>query len=194
MDGVPEAQRGWLWYDPEKSVPVVAYHNEMLPVTDPKAIKEMIPRLDAHYGTKFPWQADRLRGDLRAREQGPVYPDWRGLRPQSAFAQAPTVADFAAVYRGDPYQGARAQLAAWAEGRPQSGILGGSYDYGRTFEIGNAITYCGQLLSDLENGLVALGDLPPERIPRYGRGGSSDWVYMDPPRNFQAVSLKTPAK
>ena len=58
---------------------------------------------------------------------------------------------------------------------------------GRTFEIGNAISYCETLLTDVENALVALGDLPPERIPRYSRGGASNWVYLDPTRDFFAA-------
>ena len=190
MDGVPEDRRGWLWYDPATSVPVVAYYNEMLPVTHPKAIAEMIPRLDAHYGTKYPWQADRIREELRRREQGPVYSDWRGVRPRSDFGQAPTVEEFAAAFRADGAQEARGQIAAWAVGRPMAGgILGGSAAYGRTFEIGNAIRYGEQLLSDIENARVALGDAPRESIPRYYRGGSSNWVYLEPQRDYEATPL-----
>ncbi len=188
MDTVPENQRGWLWYDPKTNVPVVAYYNEMLPVTDPKAIKEIIPRLDAHYGTKFPWQADPIRNQLKLREKGPIYLDWRGWRTHDQFAQAPTPADFGNAFAGDPYKGARAQLAAWADGKPQSGILGGAPEYGHTFEIGNAASYCEQLLTDIENARVALGDLPPSRIPRYHRGGSSDWVYMEPGRDYYGTA------
>ena len=99
MDTVPEDLRGWLWYDPATNVPVVAYYNEMLPVTHPKAIAEMIPRLDAHYGTKFPWQADRIREELRRREQGPVYLDWRGWRSSQRVRSA---ADGGGVCGGVP--------------------------------------------------------------------------------------------
>ena len=117
MDTVPENLRGWLWYDPATNVPVVAYYNEMLPVTHPKAIAEIIPRLDAHYGTKFPWQAERIREELRRREQGPVYPDWRGWRSRSEFAQPPTAAEFAAAFQSDAAADARTQIAAWAAGQ-----------------------------------------------------------------------------
>jgi len=184
MTAVPEDQRGWLWYDPATQVPVVAYYNEMLPVTDEKAISEIIPRLDAHYGTKFPWQADRIAWELRARENGPVYPDCRGVRPTSDFGQAPAVEEFAAAFRGDAAAGARDQLAAWSAGAPRSGVLGGTVAYGRTFEIGNAVAYCEQLLSDVEGGRVALGDIAADSIPRYGRTGNSNWVYMDPQRDY----------
>ncbi|MBM3497115.1 MAG: hypothetical protein FJX74_00445 [Armatimonadetes bacterium] len=184
LDSVPEDQRGWLWYDPATNVPVVAYHNEMLPVTDPKAIAEMIPRLDAHYGTKYPWQADRIREELRRRENGPIYVDWRGVRAQRDFAQTPIPAEFGAVFQADTAKGAREQLAAWAEGKPLGGILGGSASYGRTFEVGNAISYCERLLTDAENARVALGDLPAASLPRYWRGGSNNWVYMEPGRNY----------
>jgi len=190
MDTVPEDQRGWLWYDPATNVPVVAYYNEMLPVTDPKAIAEIIPRLDAHYGTKYPWQADRIREELRRRENGPIYLDWRGVRSRNDFAQGPTLADFAGAYNGDSAKNARAQLAAWAEGKPVGGILGGSASYGRTFEIGNAISYTERVLTDIENARVALGDLPAESVPRYYRGGSNDWVYMEPQRDYLATPLK----
>jgi hypothetical protein len=185
LDSVPEDQRGWLWYDPATNVPVVAYYNEMLPVTHPKAIAEIIPRLDAHYGTKYPWQGDRIRNELKYRENGPVYCDWRGWwRPQSEFAQPRTPDDFATAFAADRGQDARAQLAAWVEGKPLPGILGGSSSYGRTFEIGNAVSYCERLLTDIESGRVALGDLPPGSIPRYWRGGSNNWVYMEPGRDY----------
>jgi hypothetical protein len=161
----------------------------MLPVTDPKAINEIIPRLDAHYGTKFPWQADPIRNQLKLREKGPIYLDWRGWHTHDQFAQAPTPADFGNAFAGDPYKGARAQLAAWAEGKPQGGILGGAPEYGHTFEIGNAASYCEQLLTDIENARVALGDLPPSRIPRYYRGGSNDWVYMEPGRDYYGAGM-----
>ncbi len=118
MDTVPEDQRGWLWYDPETNVPVVAYYNEMLPVTDPKAIEEIIPRLAAHYGVKYTWQADRIRRELEMRENGPVYPDWRGMRAQSDFAQAPGIEAFAEAFNADQTARAREQLTAWAEGKP----------------------------------------------------------------------------
>jgi hypothetical protein len=188
MESVPEDQHGWLWYDPVTNGPVVAYYNEMLPVTHPKAIAEMIPRLDAHYGTKYPWQADRIREELRRRDQGPVYSDWRGVRLRSDFAQAPTLADFAVAYQTDEAAEARTQIAAWADGRPLAGgLLGGSPSSGRTFEIGNAIRYCERLLTDIENARVALGDLAPEAIPRYQRGGASNWVYLDPARDYLAT-------
>lgn len=187
MDSVPEEQRGWLWYDPATNVPVVAYYHEMLPVTHEKAIKEYIPRLDAHYGTKFPWQADRIRWELQAREKGPVYPDWRGLRPVASFDEGPTVEDFAAAFRADHTKEARDRLAAWLAGEPAPGLVGSSDHYGRSFEIQNAITYCEQLLSDIEYAQVAFGDRPVESIPRYARGGNNNWVYMDPGRNFYAV-------
>jgi len=88
-----------------------------------------------------------------------------------------------------PLKTAREQLAAWAAEQPLPGILGGNADYGRTFEIANAINYCETLLSDLEMGRVALGDLPLERIPRYARGGQNNWVYMDPARDFYATPI-----
>lgn len=190
MDTVPEDQRGWLWYDPATSTPVVAYNNEMLPVTHPKAIAEMIPRLDAHYGTKFPWQADRIRAELTWREKGPIYVDWRGIRPRSEFHEAPTLVDFAAAFSTDQAQEARSQLVCWADGKPlPGGLMGTSFAYGKTFEIGNAIRYCEQLLTDIENARVALGDLPLESVPRYQRGGSNNWVYMDPQRDYLATPL-----
>jgi hypothetical protein len=191
MDTVPENLRGWLWYDPATSVPVVAYYNEMLPVTHPKAIAEIIPRLDAHYGTKFPWQAERIREELRRREQGPVYSDWRGVRRHSEFAQPPTAAEFAAAFTSDAAADARAQIAAWVAGKPLAGgLLGGSPSYGRTFEIGNAVRYCELLLSDIENARAAHGDLPLESVPRYQRVGNANWVYMDPARDFLATPLR----
>lgn len=191
MDTVPEESQGWLWYDPATSEPVVAYDNEMLPVTHPKAIAEMIPRLDAHYGTKFPWQADRIRGELRRREQGPVYLDWRGWRPCDEFAQAPTAAEFAAAFARDTAADARTQIAAWRAGEPlEGGLLGGSPAYGRSFEIGNAIRFCELLLSDIEYARAACGDLPLEQIPRYQRGGNANWVYMEPERDFLATPVR----
>ncbi|MHB8974079.1 MAG: hypothetical protein ACYC3X_27905 [Pirellulaceae bacterium] len=191
MDTVPENLRGWLWYDPATSVPVVAYYNEMLPVTHPKAIAEIIPRLDAHYGTKFPWQAERIREELRRREQGPVYSDWRGVRRYSEFAPAPTAAEFAAAFTSDAAADARAQIAAWLAGKPLAGgLLGGSPSYGRTFEIGNAARYCELLLSDIENARAAHGDMPLESVPRYQRVGNANWVYMDPARDFLATPLR----
>ncbi len=189
MDSIPEDQRGWLWYDPATNVPVVAYYYEMLPVTDPKAIKEIIPRLDAHYGTKYPWQADSIRNELKLREQGPIYPDWRGVRPHSAFAEAPTIEQFASNFNADHSKTAREQLAAWAAGKPLSGLVGGNVQYGRTFEIGRAISYCEQLITDIENARVALGDIPPQAIPRYRRGGGRNWVYMEPQRDYYATPL-----
>jgi hypothetical protein len=158
-------------------------------VTDPKAIAEMIPRLDAHYGTKYPWQADRIREELRRREKGPMYIDWRGVRSRADFAQAPTVEDFAAAFRADSAKDARAQIQAWAGGKPQGGVLGGSVSDGRTFEIGNAIRYCEQLLTESENARVGFGDLPVESVPRYYRGGSNNWVYMEPQRDYLATPL-----
>jgi rhamnogalacturonyl hydrolase YesR len=189
MDTVPEDQRGWLWYDPATSGPVVAYNNVMLPVTDPKAIAEMIPRLDAHYGTKYPWQAERIREELRRREKGPIYIDWRGVRSRADFAQAPTIEEFAAAFQADRGKDARAQIQAWAEGKPLGGILGGSVSDGRTFEVGNAIRYCEQLLTESETGRVGFGDLPVESVPRYYRGGSNNWVYMEPQRDYLATPL-----
>ena len=194
MDTVPEDQRGWLWYDPATSGPVVAYYNEMLPVTHPRAIAEFIPRLDAHYGTKFSWQAERIRDELERRALITIYPDWRGVRSAHEFAQGPAAADFAEAFQRDPAADARVQIAAWAAGQPRAGgLLGSSPQYGRTFEIGNAIRYCELLLSDVENARVALGDLPPEAIPRFQRGGSMNWVYMDPPRDFLATPLRRAA-
>lgn len=189
MDSVPEAQRGWLWYDPKTSTPVVAYHNEMLPVGHPRAIKDIIPRLDAHYGSKQPWAADSIRAMLTLREQGPAYPDWRGGRPRREFGKVPTADEFAARFHGDPAREAREQLAAWVAGRPLPGILGGAPEFGRTFEVGNAIRYCETLITDIEDASVALGDLPASRIPRFGRGSASDWTYMDPPRDFFASPM-----
>jgi hypothetical protein len=189
MDTVPEDQRGWLWYDPATSGPVVAYNNVMLPVTDPKAIAEMIPRLDAHYGTKYPWQAERIREELRRREKGPIYIDWRGVRSRADFAQAPTIEEFAAAFQADRGKDARAQIQAWAAGKPLGGILGGSVSDGRTFEVGNAIRYCEQLLTESETGRVGFGDLPVESVPRYYRGGSNNWVYMEPQRDYLATPL-----
>lgn len=190
LDTVPEKDRGWLWYDPHTGVPVVAYDNEMLPVTHPKAIEKIIPRLAAHYGVKSPWPAERVRSELAARAKGPVYPDWRGRRVQSAFNQAPPLDEFARSFASDGVRGPREQLAAWASGKPIGGLVGGSPPYGRTFEIGNAISYCESLLTDIENALVALSDIAPERIPRYGRGGEHNWVYMEPPRSYFAVGDK----
>ena len=186
MDTVPEDQRGWLWYDPTTSVPVVAYHNEMLPVTHKKAVEEIIPRLSAHYGVKFAWQADRIRRELAARKDGPVYPDWRGSRSCSAFAQAPAVEEFASVFRADHAAMARERLAGWLAGEPAPGLIESSSHYGRTFNIQNAIGYCEQLLSDIECARVALADLPADAIPRYARGGSRNWVYMAPTRHYFA--------
>ncbi len=191
METVPAELRGWLWYDPATSVPVVAYYNEMLPVTDPKAIAEIIPRLDAHYGTKFPWQAERIRSELDRRAKGPIYLDWRGWRSCSDFGQLPTASDFAAQFQLDTTADARDQIAAWAAGHPRAGgLLGGSPAYGRTFEIGNAIRYCELLLSDIECARAAVGDLAPAQIPRYQRGGNANWVYLDPPRDYLNTPLR----
>ncbi|MCE5240770.1 hypothetical protein LLH23_20095 [bacterium] len=186
LDAIPQEQRGWLWYDPKTSVPVVAYYNEMLPVTDPKAVREIIPRLDAHYGTKYPWQGDAIRAHLKAREQGPVYPDWRGRRPRSQFGEAPTVADRAAAYQADRAKGARDWLAAWAAGKPP---LNRDPEYGQTFDLGAAVSHCQNLIGDIENALVAFGDIPGERLPRYSRGHSNDWVWMEPQRDYYATPL-----
>ena len=186
MDTVAEDQRGWLWYDPKTNVPVVAYYNEMLPVTHEKAIKEIIPRLSAHYGVKFPWQADRIRHELAAREGGPVYHDWRGRRPSSTFSEAPTADEFAAVVQADHTTMARERLTAWLAGDPAPGLVGSSAHYGRTFNIQTAVSYCEQLISAIECARVALGDVPAEAVPRYARGGNNNWVYMDPPRHYFA--------
>ena len=80
-------------------------------------------------------------------------------------------------------------MAAWAAGKPTSPILGGGAEYGRTFNVGAAINYCEQLLTDIECARVALGDIASEAIPRYHRGGNSNWVYMDPQRNYYATPL-----
>jgi len=188
MDTVPEDQRGWLWYDPQTNVPVVAYYNEMLPVTHEKAIKEIIPRLSAHYGVKFGWQADHLRRQLEARTEGPVYPDWRGRRPVSGFDVAPTLDEFANAFNGDHAKGSRERLAAWLAGEPAKGIVGRSDHYGRTFSLQSAISYCEQMIGDIEDAQVALGDRSPESIPRYARGGNSNWAYMDPERHYYATT------
>lgn len=186
LDAMPADQRGWLWYDPKTNVPVVAYYNEMLPVTDPKAIREIIPRLDAHYGTKFPWQGDAIRAQLKARESGPVYPDWRGSRPRSQFAQAPVAADFAAAVQADRAQDARGWLAAWAAGKPP---LNSAPEYGKIVDTTTMVVHCQRLLADLENAAAALGDIPLERLPRYNRGHSSDWTWLEPQRDYYATPL-----
>jgi hypothetical protein len=107
----------------------------------------------------------------------------------AAFPEAPTLDEFARAFSSDSVRGAREQLAAWAAGKPLAGLVGGSPAYGRTFEIGHAINYCEALLTDIENALVALGDIAPERIPRYSRGGENNWVYMEPERNYFAVAF-----
>ena len=189
MDTVPEDQRGWLWYDPATNVPVVAYYNEMLPVTHEKAIKEIIPRLAAHYGVKSTWQADRIRRELEARKDGPRYPDWRGARANSSFGEAPTLQDFADYFNADRTSAVRSDLSAWLAGEAAPGLVGGSDHYGRSFNIQYAISYCEQLINDIECAKAALGDIPADSIPRYSRGGNSNWVYMDPQRNYYATPL-----
>ena len=186
MDTVPEDQRGWLWYDPKTSAPVVAYYNEMLPVTHEKAIKHIIPRLSAHYGVKHRWMADLIRSALDDRKDGPVYPDWRGQRPRAAFDQAPTLDEFARCLNIDQTKMHRERLAAWLAGDAATGLVGSCDHYGRLFLIQNAIAYCERLLSDIECAQVALGDRPAEAIPRYARGGNSNWTYMAPRRHYFA--------
>jgi hypothetical protein len=58
--------------------------------------------------------------------------------------------------------------------------------------MGHAIRYCEQLLTDIEMGRVAAGDIAPERVPRYARSGNLNWVYLDPQRNFLETPLSTP--
>jgi hypothetical protein len=186
LDTVPEADRGWLWYDPQTGVPVVAYDNEMLPVTHPKSIEKIIPRLASHYGVKTRWPGDRVRRELEARRAGPVYPDWRGVRPLADFAQAPSREEFARSFQSDGARASRERLAAWAAGKPPTVLVSGDRPYGRTFAIRRAIGDCEALLSDIEHARVALGDIPLEHIPRYQRGGEHNWAYIAPQRNFFA--------
>jgi hypothetical protein len=169
---------------------VVAYDNEMLPVTHPKSIEKIIPRLASHYGVKTGWPADRVRRELEIRGRGPVYGDWRGVRPLAEFAQAPTIDEFASSFAADSASSAREQLAAWAAGKPLPRLISEDAPYGRAFSIGRAIDYCEALLTDIEHALVALGDLEIDRIPRYRRGGEHNWVYGAPQRNFLADAAK----
>jgi len=214
METVPEGQRGWLWYahrdysaeenqvvvrtadHPEgirqgvpirAGEPVVAYYNEMLPVTHEKAIQEIIPRLDSHYGTKYPWPETFLRNALAVREHGPVFPGRFGTRPRAQFAEtAPTAADFAAQFNARQGTDAAAKLAAFARGEPGD-LVSIHRDYGRCFNPEVALNYVEALLDAIEAGRVALGDHPPEWIPRYARIGT--WVYMDPPRDYFETPL-----
>ncbi len=104
------------------------------------------------------------------------------------LADAPVIDEFAAAFASDPAETARTQISAWADGAPiAGGLLGGSVTYGRTFVIGSAIRYCDQLITDIENARVALGDIPVESIPRYRRGGRNNWVYMQPDRDYLAT-------
>jgi hypothetical protein len=205
LETVPEEARGWLWYahrdysaeenqavvrtadHPEgikqgvpirAGEPVVAYYNEMLPVTHPKAIQEITPRLDSHYGTKYPWPEAFLRSALAARENGPVFPGRFGTKPRAQFAEtAPTAADFAAQFNQGRHAETVARLAAFAHGEPGD-LVSQHRDYGVCFDPGTALGYCEQLLDALESARVALGDHPPEWIPRYARPGNGAWVYM----------------
>ncbi|MBM4091620.1 MAG: hypothetical protein FJ276_19660 [Planctomycetes bacterium] len=210
METVPEDARGWLWYahrdysaEENQAVvrtaehpdgvkqgvpiragePVVAYYNELLPVTHPKAVQEIIPRLAAHYGVKFAWPEAAFRDALAVRKEGPVFSGRFGTQPRARFAQtAPTVADFAAQFHGG-HAAIVAKLSAFARGEPGD-LVSQHRDYGRCFNPDAALSYCEQLLDDIEAARVALGDHPPAWIPRYGRGGHGTWIYLDPPRDY----------
>ena len=218
METVPEAAHGWLWYahrdysaeenqavvrsaeNPEGTKqgvpiragqPVVAYYNELLPVTHEKAIRKIIPRLAAHYGVKFPWQEQAVRQALAARQRGPVFPGRCGTKPRSEFAaSAPSAADFADLFNQAHHTDQVEQLTAFARGEPGN-LVNNHRDYGRSFNPGTALQYCELLLDDIEAARVALGDQTPNWIPRYGRGGVlGDAVYMDPERDYYAAPLE----
>jgi hypothetical protein len=221
MESVPEDQHGWLWYahrdysaeentalvrmpghaDPVKQgvpiragEPVVAYYNELLPVTHEKAVREVIPRLAAHYGVKYGWTEEPIRKALEERVQGPVFPGRFGSLPRSRFAEtAPTRADFAAAFAKSPRGTIVAKLAAFAQGEPGD-LVTQHRDYGRCFNPNQALSYCGQVLDDIEAARVALGDYPPEWIPRYARWTGGCWAYMDPQRDYFATPLTGPGR
>ncbi len=105
----------------------------------------------------------------------------------AAFDEAPTSQSFAHSFNADRVQQPRERLAAWLAGKASPGVVGSSDHYGRSFNIQTTISYCEQLLSDIENAQVALGDRPAASIPRYAREGNNNWSYMEPGRNYFAV-------
>ena len=131
---------------------------------------------------------------------GPIYPDWRGVRPSAEFADnAPTKEVFVEYFKSDHHSEEREQLATWAAGKPGPSLirtLGGRNDrpayclYGRLFGIQRVMLACASLLSDAEAAQVALGDIEPTAVPRYRHRSYKDvWVYMDPQRNFRSTPL-----
>ncbi|MBC8868774.1 MAG: hypothetical protein H8E44_05125 [Planctomycetes bacterium] len=216
MESVPEKERGWLWYahrdysaeenfaviktpdDPEgikqgvairAGEPVVAYYRELLPVTHDKAVREIIPRLAAHYGVKHRWIEDLVRQALEERADGPVFPGRFGKLPRIRFAEtAPSVADYARQFNQSPRGAILEKLAAFARGEPGD-LVTQHRDYGWCFNPNQALNYCEQVLDDIEAARVAAGDFRPGWIPRYGRWPGGSWVYMDPGRDFLASPL-----
>ena len=181
LDSVPDKDRGWLWYDPRTQRPVVAYHNEMLPVDHPKAIQEIIPRLADHYGVKVPWPAESIRGALALRKAGPVYPALSGWKPRKAFAEERLDPHHAAeAFRRGPRSEALARLKQWLAGGPAPGLVVESRDFGRQFDPMEAARLAAQLIDDVEAARVALGDLPADRQPRFHPGVWGPWVYAFP--------------
>ena len=188
MESVPRSEWGYLWYDPKSGKPVDADNFELRPANpEGRAARR--------------WTNLNVREDLELRQQGPIYPDWRGTRPQAEFDRAPTVGEFAKYFKDDQRAVERKILLTWAAGKPRPGLVhsfGGSIErppslvsaHGRSFSISGAIGGCNSLMNNVECARVVLGDLDPETIPRYARrNGPDNWVYLDPPRNFCATPL-----
>ncbi len=182
LASVPESHRGYLWYDPESGQPLEAIDFEMHPISEPK-------------GGRKRWYDVAIRTALEDRESGPVYWDWRGIRPQTDFDDKPAIEEFGQYFNADNHARARDALQSWVDGEPGPELLrtwGGRFGrpayslYGRTFEIGNAISFCSELLDDIESARVALGAIDADAVPLHYRSGSRTWVYMDPQRNFWA--------
>jgi hypothetical protein len=132
---------------------------------------------------------ETIRKALEERAQGPIFPGRFGSLPRSRFAEtAPTPADFAAALARSPRGTVAAKLAAFAQGEPGD-LVTQHRDYGRCFNPNQALGYCEQVLDDVEAARVALGDYPPERIPRYARWTGGCWAYMDPQRDYFATPL-----
>ena len=98
----------------------------------------------------------------------------------------PSAADFKAQFDKSSRGTIVAKLTAFARGEPGD-LVTQHRDYGRSFNPNQALNYCEQILDDIEAARVALGDFPPEWIPRYGRWTGGSWAYMDPERDYFAI-------